>query len=341
MTLLDVIIPGRGECPWLEAALSSIATQTLLPDTVWLVDDGLTAPALADGIGQRLFGARYRRIANRGSGISGALNTAVAVSEATWVARMDTDDVAHPTRFEEQIRALSKARSDCMGCGGQVRLIDERGVGLGTGQYPTSWQAIQPQLLKRSCFAHPSLVMRRRVLEAIPYRSALDGAEDVDLLLRLSKLGSLFNLDTVLLDYRIHVGQENFVARARQTALQELAFRLHLCCAGGGEDPVAMNPSLPEAFIAWRLEQPGYAPARRAMTAVRYLPRFIGGRNAEAVRRCTSVLLAAHPWRPSVWHWMARVHRDGPGSLVVDPCPWSALNPGQVISPQIGSAHAD
>lgn len=327
MPLLDVIVPARGECPWLEDALFSIAAQTLRPDTVWLVDDGLAKPSEVDGAGQRMFGQKYRRIANSGIGISSALNTAVALSQATWVARMDADDFSHPTRFEEQIHCLSNVGSDYLGCGSHVRLIDERGRRLGDERYPTAWEDIWPLLTCRSCFAHPTLIMRRSALETTPYRSALDGAEDVDLLLRLSLQGRFFNLDKTLLDYRIHVGQHNFIARARQTALQELAFRLHAGRAvSSGEDAVDLAPGMADDFLDWRLGAPGYAQARRSMTALRYFRHMVKGGNSAGAKRCLHVMLAAQPWRPDVLRWISRVYRHGPGSLSQELCPFPSLN---------------
>lgn len=326
VSLLDVIIPARGECPWLEDALTSIARQTLPPDGVIVVDDGLEKPGGADVIGTRLFGKRYRRIPNRGQGISDALNTGVACSQAVWVVRMDADDVSHPSRFEQQYHRLSAADSGLLGCGCQVRLIDESGTGLGRSNYPTNRTEIEGRLLRHSCFAHPTLVLRREALLSTPYRSSLDGAEDVDLVLRLSERGRLVNLDVVLLDYRIHVGQANFLRRARQTALQELAFRLAGARASTGRDPLASDPGLAAAFVAWRLQLPGYVQARQAMTALRYLVSFARGGNLAAAAACLRQLAGARPWQQNVRGWIRRVSRDGPGGLAHDTCPFTALN---------------
>ena len=56
----------------------------------------------------------------------------------------------------------------------------------------------------------------------------MDGAEDADLLLRLSEKGKILNLNQPLLDYRIHPTQESFRWRPRHAAVQELAFRAAL-----------------------------------------------------------------------------------------------------------------
>lgn len=322
---VDVLIPARGDCLWLEAALESVARQTRPPDSVILVDDGLSDPQACDESGERLLGALYRRIPNRGRGISAALNTGVACSEADWVARMDADDVCHPRRLETQCRHLAEVSEEVLGCGGQVRMVDAAGRGLTVSTYPTDPAAIEQSLLVRSCFAHPAMMLRRSALLATPYRPALDGAEDVDLFLRLSECGRLQNLDMVLLDYRVYVGQQNFQGRARQTALQELAFRLARLRRAGAADPLDSEPAIAADFTAWRLAMPGYRPARQALTALRYLAYFLRGRNLSATAACLCEMIAAMPWRPSVLRWMRRVQRQGPGGLALDETPIVAL----------------
>lgn len=338
--LIDVLIPARGDCPWLADALESIARQTLLPDSVILVDDGLSRPGEADENGACLLAGRYRRITNRGSGIAAALNTGVDSSRATWIARMDADDVAHPQRLEKQYQWLATAGSDAVGCGCQVRLIDDRGRALGTSHYPLGWAEIKQQLLRHSCFAHPTMVLRRETIQAIPYRSALDGAEDVDLVLRLSEHGRLENLESALLDYRIHVSQQNFLDRARQTALQELAFRLAMARSATGEDPLAHDPGLAQRFVEWRTVQPGYAQARKALTAFRYLRHFLRGGNLAASSKCLRVLARSRPWQRDVLGWVKRIHSEGPGGFANDTCPFALLNPDAPEAVSSGASHA-
>lgn len=336
---LDVLLPVRGETPWLTSALQSLADQQRRPDHVLLVDDGLADRSSVVALGRRLFGDAFVLLGNEGRGISSALNTAVAASEATWVARMDADDVAHPLRFAHQLEMLQKS-PEVAGCGTQVRLVDGRGRVLGQSRYPVTREAIGRQLLKHSCFAHPSLVLRRDALLEVPYRTAMDGAEDVDLVLRLVERWPLLNLEQPLLDYRIHVEQANFRGRARQAALQELAFRLADARAAQGLDPLDVDAGLVERFLAWRLETPGYAQARQAMTALRYMKHFLGGGNLAAAAACLQRTLLASPWRPDVLKWVFRVHRRGPGALREDVSPFDTLNDGGTSRAQGDSGHA-
>lgn len=324
-TTLDVVMPVRGDAPWLGAALASLSRQTRPADVVWLVDDGLTSPTGAEAVGKACLGSAFRMVANRGRGISSALNTGIQLSQADWIARMDSDDVAHPQRLESQLVFLRDTSPEVLGCGTQVCFVDGKGRQLGLSQYPITWEAVQGQRQQVSCFAHPTLLLRREALLSTPYRSALDGAEDVDLVLRLTEWGRLLNLAEPMLDYRMHVTQPNFQWRARQTALQELAFRL-ADSRRKGSDPLDSAPELAEAFVAWRLGMPGYAQARQAMTALRYLAYFLRGGSLAAAASCLAQIVMTQPWRPSIIRWINRIRRDGPGGLVADASPFPELN---------------
>ncbi|MES9901304.1 MAG: glycosyltransferase [Sedimenticola sp.] len=330
MTSVDVVLPARGHLPWIEDAMASIAVQTWLPGRVWLVDDGIEQPEQVDQACERILGERYGRVICDGQGISDALNTGIRNSRATWIARMDADDVAHPQRFSEQRSYLAK-HQQLIACGTQIRFIDEKAVPLGESSYPVSNDEISSYLLERTCFCHPSLMLQRDALLHVPYRRGLDGAEDVDLMLRLNEIGEIGNLEQVLLDYRIGIHQSNFVTRARQAALQELAFRLAYMRRDVGMDPLDENPELVARFLSWRISQSGYADSRRAMIAARYLLQFIKGGEWWGSVRILNELLAARPWRPSVLSWVYRIARFGPGGLALD----EIKDPGLVLLSQI------
>ncbi len=70
MSLCDVIIPASGDTPWINESLVSIANQTLIPNHVFIVDDGLTHHIEVAEIGKKLMGNRFVIMKNDGKGIS-------------------------------------------------------------------------------------------------------------------------------------------------------------------------------------------------------------------------------------------------------------------------------
>jgi len=322
----EVVIPARGVTPWLSLSLSSIASQNLQPAGVIIVDDGLDDRPAVDDMGRGLFGERFRLLKNMSRGISAALNTGIQQSSARWIVRMDADDVAHPNRFQQQLDFLKDAPEDVLGCGTQVRFINPAGRVLGYSHLPLSWEETSEQMLYKTCFVHSTLVLRREALLTTPYRPTMDGAEDVDLVLRLSETGKILNLNQVLLDYRVHLNQESFRFRARHTAVQELAFRLALCRRQKAMDPLETDPELAEKFIQWRLSTPGYVGSRTFLTALRYMKTHLYGFDVKGFTRCATVGLRSLPMRPSSLSIAWRVFRKAGAALLDQPTPFALLN---------------
>ena len=103
---LSVLLPVRDAAPWLGASLASLARQTEPGYELIAVDDGSR-----DGSGAILDEAAKRdpRIVVRHTpsrGLPAALNLALSLARAPWVARQDADDVSHRERFARQLAWL-------------------------------------------------------------------------------------------------------------------------------------------------------------------------------------------------------------------------------------------
>lgn len=323
---IDVVIPARGIAPWLQLSLESIASQTLKPKSIFVVDDGFERQASIADIGRSYFGPRFRLLKNQGRGISAALNTAIQKSSAEWIARMDADDVAHPQRLQKQLEFLTARSDDVIGCGTQVRFINGQNVILGRSRLPTTWDDISRQICCTTSFVHPTLMIRREMLLSTPYRSPMDGAEDVDLVLRLAEKGEILNLNEVLLDYRLVPDQESFRARARHTAVQELAFRLARARRKTGVDPLAASPELADKFLSWRLSDPIYIQTRSFLTAARYMAIYLHGFDAKGFFQLALASWKWFPVNPSAIGLAWRVARHAGAALLNEPTPFAELN---------------
>jgi glycosyltransferase involved in cell wall biosynthesis len=306
--------------------MQSIADQSLAPTCITLVNDGVDDARSVEKLGKDLFGERFQLLENDGHGISAALNTAIRHSSAEWIARMDADDVAHPQRLQRQLEFLKAQADGTIGCGTQVRFINADGVVLDRSRLPTAWQDIVKQIYCTTSFIHPTLVIRRDALLATPYRSQMDGAEDVDLILRLAEKNKLLNLGEALLDYRLDSTQESFRTRARQTALQELAFRLARARRKTGTDPLAVKPELAENFLRWRLSDPGYVETRYFLTGLRYMETYLRGKD---LKRFTQVAVMSLKWLPTRLSSIRlgwRVARRAGAALLNQTTPFNELN---------------
>lgn len=320
---IDVLMPARGALPWIADALDSLARQSHPIARCLLIDDGIDKPEQVMRIARERLGERVVVLRNPGEGISAALNHAARSAASHWLARMDADDVAHPDRLRAQLDWLAGQTADTVACGTQVWQIDSAGRRLQQSDYPQTHEAICAQRLQRSCFAHPTIMVRRDALLQVPYRSALDGAEDVDLMLRLGERWRVGNLNQVLLDYRLHDGQAARGYRARQTALQELAFRLAESRIAADRDALDASPQLAAAFVQWRVACPGYADARQALTAARYVLTYLRGARFSGAAHFAGQVLSSRPWQRDTRRWIRRLAGAVPGDLRHDALPAS------------------
>ena len=91
-------------------SLDSIFTQTTCPDEVILVEDGPLSSELNDIISE--YSAKYPTLKiiplPTNQGLGKALNEGLKHCSYDIVARMDTDDIAKPERFEKQLAVFKK-----------------------------------------------------------------------------------------------------------------------------------------------------------------------------------------------------------------------------------------
>jgi glycosyltransferase involved in cell wall biosynthesis len=212
MVAVSVLVPAFQAETTLGAALRSVQRQTERNWECVVVDDGST-----DGtarIVRELAGedTRFRWLSVPHGGIVAALNAGLAVCRGELVARMDADDLMQRRRLERQ-RAALEAHADWAGVGCHVRLFPRRGMTDGLRSYERWLSSIRDASdVAREAFvecplAHPSLMLRREVLERARYRD-IAWPEDYDLVLRLLEAGQRLGVvPERLLHWRDGVGR--------------------------------------------------------------------------------------------------------------------------------------
>lgn len=203
--LIDVLIPVYNAAATLEAALASMAGQTVTDIRILVVDDGSTdgTPSLLAAFAAR--DARVQILRKANGGIVDALNHGLAQCTADFVARFDADDIAYPQRLAVQLDFL-RSHPDHVAVGCDVDHIDEQSrpimglprPGSPEGADPLWFPAREPYLI------HPFVMVRRAaVMEVGGYRPS-PNSEDSDLYWRLEERGRLHNLAERLGQYRMH-----------------------------------------------------------------------------------------------------------------------------------------
>lgn len=202
---VDIVMPAKDAEDTIVQAVESLLSQTYSDFRLLVVDDHSTdsTPDLLRALAES--DSRIVLMTNDGDGIVSALNCGLGASTAPYVARMDADDLSLPDRLMRQIEHLD-SHPDLVLLGTRIRWIGDR-----TGEPPmvVGAEACRRALGLFTPFCHPSVVMRRSALEKLAYLydPELEFAEDYDLFSRLALVGSVDNLDEVLLLYRTHTGQ--------------------------------------------------------------------------------------------------------------------------------------
>jgi glycosyltransferase involved in cell wall biosynthesis len=207
-SLVSVLMPIHGEAPHLEKALESIRNQESVETELVVVLDRPT-PSLKRETELLLANLKKKKLlVSPGSGISEALNFGIEHCLGKYVARIDSDDEMTNERLTKQKLFLdNNPEISCVGT--QIIKISENNVIIGKSHYPSNPFLLSRILRIRNCVAHPSVMYRRDEVQKIGgYRSVFDGAEDYDLWIRLTREGSIANLNEHLTKYRIWNGQE-------------------------------------------------------------------------------------------------------------------------------------
>lgn len=222
--LISVLLPVRDAARYLDAALDSLARQTLGDFEIIAIDDGSTDVSRDILARHAAANPRIAVHTQAPQGLVATLNRGLALAAGTYLARMDADDVAWPERFAAQAAFLAERPSVAL-VGGAIQEIDAAGRPGVIRRPPTTPAAIRALLPTRNCIAHPTVMARRTALAAAGgYRAAFVAAEDYDLWLRLSERADLANLPAVVLSHRLHQATVS-IERVEQQILSEFAAR--------------------------------------------------------------------------------------------------------------------
>ncbi|HEX8263237.1 MAG TPA: glycosyltransferase family A protein [Allosphingosinicella sp.] len=184
---LSVAMPVRDALPYLDESIASILGQSFADFEFTIYDD-----SSVDGSSERLrqWAARDSRIRLvRGEaplGPARSAQSAVEMSRAPLIARMDADDISNPGRLGRQLElfrnhpdaVLAAALSEGIdGAGRSVRPVD-------------AWRLARNAPF--APFAHSSIMFRRDAFMAVGgYRAEADYWEDLDFLYRMAGRGRL------------------------------------------------------------------------------------------------------------------------------------------------------
>src|SRR5205814_878739 len=129
-------------------------------------------------------------------GISSALNTGLARARGYWIALLDRDDLLEPDALFRAIELLQNDREADVIYSDEDKIVDGK---LAAPLLKPDWS---PEFFRTHDYLGHFVVMRRDLARA-EFRSEFDGAQDYDLLLRISeKTDRIQHLSRVLYHWR-------------------------------------------------------------------------------------------------------------------------------------------
>jgi len=199
---LTVIIPVYNGMPFLKETVQSILNQTYKDFHLLIVDDGST-----DGSAEYLKTLTDSRIEIRSQsnlGLCTSLNQAVASSNTELIARLDQDDIASPSRLQEQVDFLiSHLGYACVLS--NISRITESGKEFGSYKTDFSEEISDYRWEQYGCIVHSTICFRKESFLALGgYRSSLYPVDDYDLLLRFDEAYKVAVINKALVKYRVH-----------------------------------------------------------------------------------------------------------------------------------------
>jgi len=187
-------------------ALRSILNQTLMPNEIVIVKDGLL-PLELDRLLKRYqedYAGNIKLCGyeeNKGQGF--AANFGLEFCSYSLVGRMDFDDISKPMRFQKQVDFMSTHEEIAILGAWFEEFENTSGQCISLKRFPEVHEELVHLSKKRSPFAHPTVFFRKEaVLDSGGYRGRIK--EDYNLWVRMFLKGYRgHNLQESLLFYRI------------------------------------------------------------------------------------------------------------------------------------------
>jgi O-antigen biosynthesis protein len=180
--LLSILTPTfNPNDEFLTGAIESVIAQAYENWELILIDDGSgdsSTRALLKSLGQR--DARIQIGVQEHGGISSALNTGLARARGDWIALLDHDDLLEPDAVFRAIELMQNDREADVIYSDEDKIVDGK---LAAPLLKPDWS---PEFFRTHDYLGHFVVMRRDLARA-EFRSEFDGAQDYDLLLRISE----------------------------------------------------------------------------------------------------------------------------------------------------------
>jgi len=209
MPLVSVLMPAYNSELYIAEAIQSILNQTYQNIELIIFDDGSsdnTRKVIQDFTDPRII----EMLSDQNYGVVRARNEMIDRASGQYIALMDADDIADPTRLEKQVRVLETSKYDL--CGSAQWVLDE-----GTGRIKKSKDKFSDAdlraLLTVYCgLCNSAMTGKAEIFKRFKYDTSILTSEDYYLWVQMAAAGFRFlNLPERLITYRRYPAQTSSV----------------------------------------------------------------------------------------------------------------------------------
>lgn len=207
--LVSISMPAFNAEKYISASIQSVLNQTYQNFELIIYDDG-SSDCTREMI-QGFSDPRIKTIlADQNQGLIVARNAIAKEAQGKYLALLDCDDIAEPTRLEEQVAYLEAGHCDL--CGTAYWTMNEQSGDIKKSKQKYSNADLKALLTIGSPFCNPTVMARAEIFKDLPYLQQNKHAEDYGFFVEVALKGWRFaNLKNRLLTYRLHASQISVV----------------------------------------------------------------------------------------------------------------------------------
>lgn len=203
---VSVIIPAYNAEKYLEEAVGSVLRQSSPAAEILIVDDGSTDGTLAMAHDLAAQHALITVLTRPNGGSGPARNTGIAQASGEYLLFLDADDRLHENAIRDHLRAFA-AQPEAVMVFGANDVIDAQGALLSPNPTPVEDVTLEDLAMRVIPIPSQSMYRKSAVDEIGGYNERFRQSQDVDLHLRLARVGVIFSHGMKVVDYRRHPTQ--------------------------------------------------------------------------------------------------------------------------------------
>ena len=216
---VTVLMPVYNAELYLNEAIESILNQTFINFEFLIINDGSIDKS--EQIISSYKDHRIRYVKNEANlKLIATLNKGIEMAQGKYIVRMDADDISLPHRLQTQFDFMELHPNVAL-CGSWFEVLDGKS---GVGKYVGNHYEIMMKMLYQCHFCHPSVIMRKSILEnfIVKFDPLYTHAEDYDFFIRIGEKFELANIQEILIMYRVHnqsVSQRNKETQSKNSTV--------------------------------------------------------------------------------------------------------------------------